>query len=522
MLRSLKIIGAGVLAGLLSTTVAFAAEVTLKTTDGTLSLTGDLKEFNGQTYRIQTLIGTLEIDVASVTCEGEACPEIDEKTEFAIAVGDGVNNALLANLLEEYAFQEEMTAEQKVVGGASNAQALEMMDDSDEVMVSVSVEQSDTPGAFSKLIDGRAAIALTTRPIGGNEISAFTQAGFADPSLPDQETVIALDALVPVVSPENKLPAISLEDMARIASGRVRNWSQLGGEDVPIRMLLPDDSSSTFETFNRLVLAANRARVGGDVERVSSEEDLADAVARDPYALGVVSLSARRNAKVLPIRRICGPLAKATPFTVKAEEYPLTRRVFMYVSGAPIASRITDLIAFAGSGAAQDAIQSVGFVDQGISPADIDNQGIRLASALLAAPDASSLSQLREFSRALVDAQRLSTTFRFTTGSSRLDNKALGDVSRMVEYLTSKDVVDKEVLVIGFTDAIGRQDLNVLLGQSRAEQVRDQIIASSAGQIVPERMRVLSYGPLAPVGCNETPEGRSFNRRVEIWVRDRV
>ncbi|MEO0913210.1 MAG: phosphate ABC transporter substrate-binding/OmpA family protein [Pseudomonadota bacterium] len=520
MLKSWKYVWTGVLAGLLSSASVNAAEVTLRTTDGSLSLTGDLQEFDGKVYRISTLIGLLEIDVASVTCEGAGCPELDLKTEFAIAVGDGVNNALLANLLEEYAFQQEMTAEQKISGGG--ASALDMMDDSDEVMVSVSVEQTDTPGALSKLIDGSAAIALTTRPVGGEEINAFTQAGFSDPSLPGQETVIALDALVPVVAPGNKVSSLTLEQLSLVAAGRIRNWSELGGEDAPIRMILPEDDSSTFETFNRLVIDANRTRVANAVERVASEEDLADEVARDPNALGVVSLSSRRNADVVPIRRVCGPLAKATPFSVKSEEYPLTRRVFMYVSGAPVASRITDLIAFAGSGAAQDAIQSVGFVDQGITASDIDNQGIRLAAGLLAATNTSSLLQLQAFSQELVDAQRLSTTFRFTTGSSRLDNKALGDVSRMVSFLQSEDAADKEILIIGFTDAIGREDLNVLLGQSRAEQVRDSILAEAAGGLDESRMRVLSYGPLAPIGCNETPEGRSINRRVEIWVRDRA
>ncbi|QHQ36934.1 phosphate ABC transporter substrate-binding/OmpA family protein [Algicella marina] len=522
MLKSWKYICTGVLAGLLSSASAQAEEVTLKTIDGTLTLTGDLLDFDGRVYKIQTLIGSLEIDVASVTCEGSGCPAVEEKTEFAIAVGDGVNNALLANLLEEYAFQEEMTAEQRVSGSTGGTSALEMMDDSDEVKVSVSVQQSDTQSALTKLIDGSAAIALTTRPVAGEEISAFTRAGFADPSLPGQETVIALDALVPIVAPGNRTRAISLEELALIASGQIQNWAQLGGQNAPIRMILPREESSTFETFNRLVIDANRARVNGNIERADSEETLADEVARDPNAIGVVSLSARRNAEVVPIRRVCGPLAKATPFAVKAEEYPLTRRVFMYVSGAPVASRITDLIAFAGSGAAQDAIQGVGFIDQGIMAYDIDNQGIRLAAGLLAAPTPAALQQMRDLSLSLVDSQRLSTTFRFTTGSSRLDNKALGDVDRMVEFLNSEEVADKEVLVIGFTDSIGREDLNILLGQSRAEQVRESLITASGGTLTGDRIVAQSFGPLAPIGCNETAEGRTINRRVEIWIRDRV
>lgn len=518
MIKGYKTACLGVLAGVASAWAVQAAEVTLQTTDGSLSLTGELIEYDGTVYRIETLIGSLEIDAASVTCQGEACPAIEESTQFTIAIGDGVSNTLLANLLEEYAFQEELEAEQMVSDGQT---MLDLKRSGEDALVSISLERSDTPQAFGRLAQGVASVALTTRPVSQGEISTFQIAGLPDPSLPEQEKVIALDALVPITAPGNRLRAITIEQLALVAAGSITNWSELGGPNAPIRLVLPSRGTATFEVLNTLVLAPNRVTVAGNVERVPSDEDLADTVARDPNALGVVSLSAQRNAQVVPIRRICGAIARPSEFTIKAEEYPLTRRVFMYLSGADVPTRVADVVAFAGSSAARDAIQSVGFIDQSISATDLDQQGVRLAAALISAPDNATLRDLQSFSTEFIDAERLSTTFRFTTGSANLDNKALGDIDRMAEYLTRGEAADQEILVVGFTDSFGRQDLNVILGQNRADQVLQALLDAAGGAIAPNRISSQSFGPLAPVGCNETAAGRAINRRVEIWLRDR-
>ncbi len=519
MINGLRIAGAGLLAVVISASPVLPAQVTLETTDGSLSLTGELLEFDGTIYRIETLIGSLEIDAASVSCIGDGCPDIDAKTEFAVAVGDGISDMLLANLMEEFAFEEDLLAEQMVSEGKT---AIELTREVDEkVMMSVAPTRSNTPAALQKLQDGITAVAVTARRVTDAEISAFTQAGLPDPSAPEQEKVIALDALVPIASADSRLRSVTILQLAQILSGQIRNWSQLGGENLPIRLILPEEDSASSEVIKTLILDPNRVRVARTAERMATDEDIADAVARDSAAFGVVSLSARRNAQVVPIRRICGPVARATEFSVKAEEYPLTRRVYMYMSGGSVPSRVKDVVDFAGSSAARDAIQSVGFIDQSITPTPIDQAGGRLAAALISAPDAATFRQLQAFSSDFVDALRLSTTFRFETGSSQLDNKAIGDIDRMAEYLTRGDAADQEVLVVGFTDSFGRQDLNLLLGESRAEVVRDQLIAASGGGIAEDRITVLSYGPLAPIGCNETPAGRTINRRVEVWLRDR-
>lgn len=70
--------------------------------------------------------------------------------------------------------------------------------------------------------------------------------------------------------------------------------------------------------------------------------------------------------------------------------------------------------------------------------------------------------------------------------------------------------------VQGHTDATGDDDYNEKLGQDRAQAVRNYLARQD--QLPLHRMNVISYGELAPIADNKSPEGRSQNRRVALVV----
>lgn len=506
-----------------SAPAALANNISLSTPDGGMKLTGRLISFDGRTYQLETMIGPVEIDASSVTCEGEACPKLEDlKAEFSIASSSDLGADIVSSLVEEYGFANNYLSEQTIGDSADGASMVQLYSDAGDNMASITVTSADGSYGFEMLASGMTEIVVSSRPVADNEMEWFEAAGLPSPKNPSQERVFALDALAPMVSPANRIRSVSIDELAQIAAGQIRNWSELGGEDRPIRMILPMDGSSSLDIFVDLVMAPSRLTISDEIERAKGDETVANLVSSDPLAIGIASISAQRNAAIVPIRRICGPLTRPTEFSIKAEEYPLTLRLYMYTSGAPIDARTTDLINFATSDAAQDAIQFSGFVDQTIYPSPIDSQGVRLASAVASTTNPTELIMLREMSIDLVAAERLSTAFRFTSGSSGLDTKALGDIGRMADFLSEPNNQDYEILVLGFTDSIGRADLNTRLGLQRAEQVRDALQAAAGNRISPDRFTVRSYGSLAPVGCNETQEGRSINRRVEVWIRDRT
>ena len=225
-------------------------------------------------------------------------------------------------------------------------------------------------------------------------------------------------------------------------------------------------------------------------------------------------------AKALPIRQECGILSYPTSFGMKTEEYPLSRRLYLYAPRDDMTAHARQIIEFAKSEEAQPLILEAGFVDQAVELSTINNQGARIIHALTG-EDEAPIGLLREMLNNLKTASRLSTTFRFTPGSSQLEPKSLADAQRFAQDLSEGAYAGKEVMLIGFTDSVGQFELNRGLSARRA-QVVDQTLRASVppGALDQSLISVLGYGELAPVGCNTTLTGRSANRRVEVWIRD--
>ncbi len=116
--------------------------------------------------------------------------------------------------------------------------------------------------------------------------------------------------------------------------------------------------------------------------------------------------------------------------------------------------------------------------------------------------------------RLTANAQRLSVNFRFRTGSSQLDNKAVDDLDRVTAYLASASAHDKQVMLIGFADNKGSTQSNQTLSNERAKIVDRQF--SSRGVLAGVST---GFGSAVPVASNETDDGREKNRRVEVWLR---
>jgi len=77
-------------------------------------------------------------------------------------------------------------------------------------------------------------------------------------------------------------------------------------------------------------------------------------------------------------------------------------------------------------------------------------------------------------------------------------------------------------MLVGFTDSVGQFELNRGLSARRAQVVVTTLRAFAPPEdFANAQITVLGYGELAPVGCNTTLKGRSSNRRVEVWLRDR-
>ncbi len=497
---------------------ALGQMVTLESFDGSISIRGQLVEFDSETYVVRSPVGVMTVDALEMRCIGEGCPVQNNEPEALRVAGSAtVIQDLIPALIDGYA--QSIDAGSTVQPGDGGSQTVGLSDGADAPLVSIALKASNSTMGLNAVSEKAADIAIATRPARPDEMTKIAGNGTAG----DREQVLALDGIVVVTHPANPVRAISANDLPAVFAGQIAKWSELGGYDADINLYVRGESSGTYDVFNEQVMQPVNAKIAGDVVVLESDQAISEAVARDPFGIGISSYSARRNAKALSIRGVCGVQTPVNDFTIRTEEYPLTRRIFAYKKAGELTGHGGRLLDFALSDEGQFIVADAGFVDQRITAQPVNEQGIRVASAVMDNGSEVSFRDLKDMMSDLIVGDRLSLTYRFDFGSSRLDSRAVGDIERLAELLSTGSYENKEVLLVGFTDSIGEASKNRVLSQSRASVVRDALINQApAGSLDNVRIRTAGFGEASPLGCNETEAGRRANRRVEVWVSDLV
>ncbi|MEM9010661.1 MAG: phosphate ABC transporter substrate-binding/OmpA family protein [Pseudomonadota bacterium] len=501
---------------------AQGSEVTLRSIDGSISLSGALLDFDGESYRIATTIGEISVDALQVECVGAGCPPPEAlRSIYTIAGSNTIGVGLMPAFIDGYALDLDSFLVQEV--SSPTEMMLTVQDQSENPLAEITVLAAGSDSGFDALLSGQAALAMSSRRVTENEVRAAANAGLGNLISPEQELIIGLDGILVLTARSNPVRALTLPQLAGIFSGRLRNWADVGGPDAPISVYALTDDTGTRGVFENVVLSPIGARITPAAQEFATNVEVSDAVAADPFGIGFAGFAFERNAQAISIREACGLQSAPTVFNIKTEEYPLARRLYLYRGNGPLPPQAQALLRYISSDEAQDLIVEAGFVDQALSTKPLEELGRRIANTVLSTQEEVSFSDVREMFGALVNAERASTTFRFETGSSNLDARAVRDVARMAELIASGAFSTKEVIFVGFTDAVGQAGLNRSLSVRRAAQVVQAIEAAAPpGALDGQAISVLGLGEISPVGCNDTFEGRSLNRRVEVWLRDRV
>lgn len=505
----------------LSTTPSFSNDVRLHSPDGQVDMFGELLEVRENAFIIKTAVGPMSVERSKVLCEGASCPKTEiANADIVVRGSDTVGEELFPLLVEGYAHQlRAAVSDRKQVG--PDTSHLVVRDDrghGDQLMV-VEVQAAGSSTGFAALLDGSADIGMSSRPPKSREFRDFESKGLGNLEDIDHEYIVAVDSILMVVSPDNPISELSAEQASQLFSGRIRNWSELGGKDLPVNVYTRPETSGTRAVFEGAILSSG-SEITKDAKVISSNAELSEAVINDPGGIGYVGFADQRQAKAVNITLSCGIATKATPFAAKTEEYVLQRRLRLYVDNQEYPTHMKELLDFAISHDADGLIQQAGFIDLSVmaDPDGLDTEA--LLKSTLTSNETISTNALRNMIDALGGATRLSTTFRFASGSTRLDNKAQRDIARMIEFLALPENADKEVMVVGFTDSDGAFSSNEQLSRTRAQTVLDMIRRHpDRAAIAERRFSVMGFGELAPVGCNDDFQGRNRNRRVEIWLR---
>ncbi len=360
--------------------------------------------------------------------------------------------------------------------------------------VEIDIDAAGSGTAFTDLANGDCDMGMASRMATAAEADSIQQAGFGDMRAPASENVIGLDGVTVIVNRANQMRSIGTEDLRKIFDGEMTNWPESSGLTGPIAVYARDDRSGTYDTFKNLVLG-DRKLVDG-AKRFADGDALATAVARDPQGIGFTGMS--HVGAAIPVAVSEGGAAALVPsrFSVGTEDYPLTRRLYLYLPASSSNPLAPQLAAFALSTDGQTIVAAAGFVN--LAAVSEDSNACDGCSARYLALTGG--------------AHRLSLNFRFRPGSSDLDSRGQRDIRRLVAVLHSRR--DPQVELLGFSDNQGMAETKVQLSQDRAKRVEESLEAYGVHAAV-----VDGLGDQMPVASNDAPAGRDRNRRVEVWIK---
>ena len=174
------------------------------------------------------------------------------------------------------------------------------------------------------------------------------------------EYKVAIDGLSVYVSANNPVKELSLDQLEGIFTGRIKNWKELGGKDMPIKVYSRENSSGTYEFFKEHVLK-NKDFVAS-AETKPGTALVLSAVASDEKGIGYGGAAYGAGAKHLSIKKDdASPAIEPTEENVVSQKYPIWRYLYIYVNPALDKGEIGSYLAWIRSDEGQKVVKDVGY-----------------------------------------------------------------------------------------------------------------------------------------------------------------
>jgi phosphate transport system substrate-binding protein len=238
--------------------------------------------------------------------------------------------------------------------------------------VRISVTGGGSGTGIASLINKTVDIANASRQIKAEEVDQ-AKANGVEPV----EHIIARDAIAVIVNPNNPVSELSLRQISDIYSGKINNWSEVGGEDWPIVRLSRETNSGThvyfLETVLRLGNSEDKTLFSTDTLLLPSSEGIIAELRQNPNAIGYDGLGyVPKDLKTIAIaEKEGGAFVLPSIATVNEKTYAIARDLYMYTNGEPTGV-IKEYLDWILSDEAQQIVADLGFVpvspNTGIAP----------------------------------------------------------------------------------------------------------------------------------------------------------
>ncbi len=231
--------------------------------------------------------------------------------------------------------------------------------------VNISVSGPGSGAGIAALINRTTDICQSSRSIRDSEIDQAAGAG-----VDVVETRVATDAIAVIVHPSNPVSELTIQQLSDIYSGKITNWSEVGGDDKTIVVLSRDTNSGTHVYFKEAVVQM-RGLAGEDrdleygerAQFLPSTSAGVSEVAGNPNGIFYIGLGYLDDTvKALGVKTTAqGEAVIPSMETALDNTYQIARGLFYYTDGQP-GGLIKEFIDFALSDQGQKLVEDVGFV----------------------------------------------------------------------------------------------------------------------------------------------------------------
>lgn len=230
------------------------------------------------------------------------------------------------------------TSMEKVIGFLSESYMEENKN------VKVTYNPTGSGAGITAVSEGRCDIGLSSRDLKDDEAQTL-----------DSKTV-AIDGIAIIVNSENKLSDLSIEQIAKLYTGEITNWSELGGDDAPVVLIGREAASGTRDGFESITDTKEKCKY---TQELTSTGDVIQTVSSNPNAIGYASLAAVNDkVKVLSVENVA-PSVK----TIQDGSYKVQRDFNLITKkGAKLSGAAQKFYDFATSAAADTLIEKAGAV----------------------------------------------------------------------------------------------------------------------------------------------------------------
>jgi phosphate transport system substrate-binding protein len=182
---------------------------------------------------------------------------------------------------------------------------------------------------ISALINGSTDIANASRKMNATEKDKLKERY----NTLGVEVACAKDGITIYLHPSNKVKELTIKQLSEIFKGNIKNWKEVGGDDAAIKLYGRENSSGTYVFFQENVVKGDYAP---SCQTLPGTAAVVNAVKKDPNAIGYGGAAYAEGIEICKVKKDDkSPAFAASAETIKNNQYPITRFLFMYLKSKP-------------------------------------------------------------------------------------------------------------------------------------------------------------------------------------------